>query len=88
MSKTYLELDEVDRLEEAAGYLRDKLLIRVLFHLGCRISEALGVAVDDVDFVRGTVTIQHLKARTKLSCPHCSAHLGHAHRFCPGAGLR
>ena len=87
MAKAYLEPEEIERLEEAAGYLRDKLLIRVLFHLGCRISEALGIAVDDIDFNQGTVTIQHLKARTKLSCPHCSAHLGHSHRFCPKCGL-
>jgi integrase/recombinase XerD len=87
MSKAYLEKEEVMKLEEAAGYLRDKLLIRVLFHLGCRISEALGIAVDDIDSSQGTVTIQHLKARTKLSCPHCAAHLGHSHKFCPKCGL-
>ncbi len=44
MPKTYLETKEVTQLEDAAGYLRDKLLIRLLFHLGCRISEALGIA--------------------------------------------
>jgi integrase/recombinase XerD len=27
-------------LEEAAQFLRDRLLIRLLFHLGCRVSEA------------------------------------------------
>ena len=86
MSKTYLELEEVEKLEEAAGYLRDKLLIRVLFHLGCRITEALGITVDDIDFNRGTITIQHLKARTKLSCPDCNARLSKTARFCPGCG--
>ena len=87
MSKTYLEVGEVEKLEEAAGYLRDELLVRVLFHLGCRVSEALGITVGDIDFNQGTITIQHLKARTKLSCPHCSAHLGHSHKFCPNCGL-
>ena len=86
MSKTYLEPGEIEMLEEAAAYLRDKLLVRVLFHLGCRISEALGITVGNIDFNQGTVTIQHLKARTKLSCPHCSSHLGHSHKFCPGCG--
>jgi len=42
VSKVYLTPEEVGILEEAAGYLRDKLLIRLLFHLGCRISEGLG----------------------------------------------
>ena len=87
ISRTYLELEEVNELEEVAGYLRDRLLIRVLFHLGCRVSEALGIAVGDIDFNQGTVTIQHLKARTNLSCPHCSSHLGHSHKFCPRCGL-
>jgi len=87
MSKTYLEVEEIERLEEAVRYLRDKLLIRLLFRLGCRVSEALGISVDEVDFEQGTVTIQHLKARVKLSCPHCSSHLGHSHKFCPKCGL-
>jgi integrase/recombinase XerD len=42
MAKAYLEPSEIEKLEEAAQYLRDRLLIRLLFHLGCRISEALG----------------------------------------------
>ena len=86
-TKVYLEPEEIEQMVESAAYLRDRLLVRVLFRLGCRVSEALGVAVDDIDFNRGTITIQHLKARTRLSCPHCSSHLGHAHKFCPGCGL-
>jgi integrase/recombinase XerD len=86
MPKTYLEPEEVMQLEEAAEYLRDRLLIRLLFRLGCRISEALGVGVDNIDFNRGTVTIQHLKARTKLSCPYCNTRLSKTARFCPGCG--
>jgi integrase/recombinase XerD len=87
MVKAYLEPEEVERLELAAEYLRDKLLIRLLFRLGCRISEALGLSPDDIDFSRGTVTIEHLKTRIKLSCPHCQARLGRTHRFCPRCGL-
>jgi len=58
----------------------------MLFHLGCRISEALGIKASDIDFNQGTVTIQHLKQRIKLSCPECSARLGKGHRFCPVCG--
>ena len=88
MAKAYLEPEEVARLEEAAEYLRDKLLIRLLFHLGCRVSEALGVAVGDVDFEHSTVTIRHLKARIKLACPHCGGRLSRAAKFCPGCGAK
>ena len=84
--KTYLEPSEITLLENAATNLRDKLLIRLLFHLGCRVSEALALAVEDIDFVRSTVTIQHLKARLKLSCIGCGQRLGRSHTFCPKCG--
>jgi integrase/recombinase XerD len=86
MPKAYLEPEEVQQLEETAEYLRDKLLIRLLFRLGCRISEALGIAVDDIDFDKGIVTIQHLKVRLNLFCPRCATRLSRTARFCPGCG--
>lgn len=86
--KTYLEPSEVTLLEEVATNLRDKLLIHLLFHLGCRISEALALAVEDVDFERGTVTIKHLKTSLKLSCSQCGQQIGKSHTFCPKCGSR
>ena len=86
--KAYLEPDEVERLEEAATNLRDRLLVRFLFRLGCRISELLGLQVEDMDFNQGTVVIQHLKRRIKLSCHICGARLGATHVFCPKCGGR
>jgi len=84
----YLELAEIARMESAANNLRDKLLVHLLFYLGCRVSEAIALTVDDVNLEHGTVTIQHLKFRTKISCPQCSARLGKAHSFCPKCGER
>jgi len=75
-------------MEEAASNLRDKLLIRVLFHLGCRISEALSIKVDDIDFAQGTVTIKHLKIRLTVSCPNCGGRLSAAHLYCPRCGRK
>ena len=88
MSKAYLEVREVEMLVEEAPYLRDKLLIRLTFCLGCRISETLGIATSDIDFNKGTITIKHLKARIKLACPTCGARLGRTHVFCPRCGKR
>ena len=85
--KAYLEPVEVEQLEQAAVFLRDKLLIRLLSRLGCRISEVLGISVDDIDFRQGAVTIRHLKVRLKLSCPECGAGLSRSARFCPGCGV-
>jgi len=86
--KAYVEPEEVALMEEAATNLRDRLLIRLLFRLGCRISEALALKVEDVDFIQHTVTIQHLKSRLKLSCPKCGARLGRSHAFCPRCGVK
>lgn len=86
--KAYLEPVEIEQLEGAAEYLRDKLLIRLLFHLGCRVSEALGLHVKDIDFKQGTVTIEHLKTRFNLLCPECSARLGKRHKYCPVCGIK
>ena len=84
--KTYLEPSEISLLEKAASNMRDKLLIRVLFHLGCRVSEALGLSVDEIDFNQSILTIKHLKRRLKLSCHNCGARLGATHFFCPKCG--
>ena len=86
--KAYVEPEEVILMEKATTNLRDRLLIRLLFHLGCRISEALALKVEDIDFTQGTVIIVHLKTRLKLSCPHCSAGISVGHTFCPKCGLK
>ena len=86
--KTYLEPEEVELLENAATCLRDWLLIRLLFRLGCRISEAMALRVEDIDFERGTVTIEHLKTRIRLFCSSCNARLGKTHTFCPKCSVR
>jgi len=84
--KVYLEFADIALMEKVAKCFRDQLLIRLLFRLGCRISEALGLVVEDIDFAQGTVTIQHLKTRLRLSCPRCATRLGRSHTFCPGCG--
>jgi len=86
--KTYLDTKEVIILEQAATNLRDRLLIRLLLYTGCRVSESLGLTVDDVHFDTGNITIQHLKARTNLSCSDCKARLSKIAVFCPRCGKR
>ncbi len=88
MGRAYLEESEVLRLEQAATNVRDRLLIRTLFHLGCRVSEALGLETKDIDFTQGTVTIQRLKSRVRLVCSKCGVRLSKSHTFCPGCGVK
>jgi len=86
--KTYLDIEETRQLEEAAQYYRDRLLIRLLVRLGCRVSEALSLEVKDIDFAQGTVKIEHLKTRINIACPNCSARLGKSHSFCFKCGAK
>jgi integrase/recombinase XerD len=86
--KTYLDQSDIELMEQAASCQRDLLLIRVLSHLGCRISEALALKLEDIDFKQSTVTILHLKRSIKSSCPTCKSRLGNRHQFCPGCGLK
>ena len=88
MTKAYIEPEEIAAMETTATNLRDKLLVRLLFRLGCRISEALAIRVEDIDSEHGTVTIIHLKTRLKLYCSDCGAMLGVTHVFCPKCGMR
>ncbi|PZS13028.1 MAG: site-specific tyrosine recombinase XerD [Pseudonocardiales bacterium] len=58
-----ISLDDIERLLEAAGYeqtalaLRDRALLEVLYGTGARISEAVGLAVDDIDLPDRTVLL-------------------------------
>jgi integrase/recombinase XerD len=86
MAKTYLEIEEVEKLENAARWPRDRLLVRIIFWGMIRVSEAVALQVEDIDFDLGTLTIKHLKTRTRILCPLCQARLSRKAKFCPGCG--
>jgi len=88
MAREYLEIAETIRMEDAAKTPRDRLLIRILSRLGCRVSEALSLTVENIDFPNAEVTIVHLKARVWLNCKQCGARLGLRHDFCPRCGTK
>lgn len=96
--KTFLEPWEVALLEEnAVTYdrranewvpcLRDQLLIRLLFRTGCRVSEALGVGVDDMDLEQGILKIVREKERLRLFHA-CGRRLSRSDLFCSGCGQK
>jgi integrase/recombinase XerD len=86
--KAYIDLEEVSQMEDAAANLRDRLLIRLLFFLACRISELLSVMAGNIDFINRTVTIKHLKTSIIIICPECKHRLTRHSVYCPGCGVK
>jgi len=63
--KGYLEPDQVERLIAVAGNLRDKLLARVPWRTGIRVSELIGIRTGDIDFDNRAIVIKAQKTRKK-----------------------
>jgi integrase/recombinase XerD len=67
-----LPLDDVERILEAAGApgttlaLRDRALLEVLYGTGARISEAVGLDVDDLDTTDGVVLLRGKGGKQRL----------------------
>jgi len=85
--KTYLTNTDIEAMIKVAPTLRDKVIIRLLSRLGCRVSELITIRTKDIDFANQRVTIQHLKQRIiKRKCPKCEAVVGRKSEFCPKCG--
>jgi len=87
-TKEYLIPEDTSLIEDAALCLRDKLLIRLLRRLGCRVGEVMGLEVKHFDFPRRQVKIEHEKLRIKLNCPDCGTGLSKSSIFCPRCGTK
>jgi integrase/recombinase XerD len=66
-----LPFADIERLLAAAGEdsprgLRDRALLEMLYGTGARISEAVGVSVDDIDLTDGIATLHGKGGRTRL----------------------
>jgi integrase/recombinase XerD len=59
-----ISVEDVERLLDSAGYagtalaLRDRALLEILYGTGARISEAIGLDIDDLDLVDKTVLLR------------------------------
>ena len=63
--KAYLEAAEVDRLMEVATNPRDRLLVRIPWRTGIRVSELIGIKESDIDFEGRAILIKIQKQRKR-----------------------
>jgi integrase/recombinase XerC len=67
--KAYLEPVQVERLIAAATNPRDKLLVRILWRTGIRVSELIGLRVQDIDSENRAIVIKVQKVRKRDGKP-------------------
>jgi integrase/recombinase XerD len=58
---TVLSPQEVDRLLQAAPSMRDKLLLGLMYATGMRVSEAVAIRWEDIDFDRNAICVRRGK---------------------------
>ena len=63
--KGYLEPEQVERLIAATSNPRDALLVRTPWRTGIRVSELIGIRVQDIDFDNRAIVIKVQKMRKK-----------------------
>jgi len=63
--KGYLEPEQVERLIAGATNPRDRLLVRIPWRTGIRVSELIGIKLSDIDFENRAIAIKIQKMRKK-----------------------
>lgn len=66
----YLTIDEWNRLLDGIEDYRHKLMIRVIYELGCRVGEFARIQLKHLNFSRNTVTFpaENTKTRQRRTC--------------------
>lgn len=66
--KVILSREEIEKLIQAAGSIRDKLIIAMLYHTGLRVSELANLKLDDIDVKTGVVRVDRgMRSRGRLA---------------------
>ena len=84
----YFTRDEVGRLLAACGRARDRLIFRVMWETGVRVSELLAISPASIDFAAEALQIVTLKRRAHVrTIPIRPALLGDLARHIAGGGI-
>jgi len=63
--KGYLEPEQVERLINATTNHRDALLVRIPWRTGIRVSELIGIRIQDIDYENRAIVIKVQKMRKR-----------------------
>src|SRR4030042_2479670 len=63
--RAYLESEQVERLIAVAPHLRDKLLVRIPWRTGIRVTELIVLKESDIDYDSRAITVKVQKQRKK-----------------------
>jgi integrase len=63
--KGYLEVGQVEKIIAAATNPRNALLVRIPWHAGIRVSELIGIRIQDIDFDNRAIVIKVQKMRKR-----------------------
>ena len=63
--KGYLEPEQVERLIDTATNPRDRLLVRIPWRSGIRVSELISIRIQDIDFDNRAIVIKVQKIRKR-----------------------
>lgn len=67
--KAYLEPEQVKQLVVAATNLRDRVMVRMLWRTGIRVSELISIKASNIDFNNRAIAIKVQKMRKKDGKP-------------------
>ncbi len=62
----YLDEDSLFRLVNSISKDRDRLVIKVLYELGCTIKELVNIRIRDIDFVDEIITVRRFNSRNRM----------------------
>jgi integrase len=63
--KGYLEVGQVEKIIAAATNPRNALLVRIPWRTGIRVSELIGIRIQDIDFDNRAIVIKVQKQRKR-----------------------